>query len=67
MNQLPMCAYFTADPEMGSDTVSQVPHDAGEGPLFFFVPVNGIDAVRVPVCGEHIAILESLYSQELTL
>lgn len=54
--RLPWCAYFDPDTDMPG-TVRQSPHDAGEGPLFFFVPVADGAAVRVPVCEEHAEVL----------
>lgn len=35
----------------------------GDGPLFFFVPVEG-GAVRVPVCEEHCGHLKRLYGRK---
>jgi hypothetical protein len=60
---LPWCAYFEPDAEMPG-IVSQDPHDAGEGPLFFFVPVAGGAAVRVPVCVEHCEVLRSQFAEQ---
>jgi hypothetical protein len=55
-----LCAYFDATPSLGQGKVSNDFHHAGEGPLYFFVPV-GDDAVRVPVCERHAAILEERF------
>jgi hypothetical protein len=66
MTGLPWCAYFeTAPPGDGlpQGTVIQDPHDAGEGPLFFFVPVAG-GAVRVPVCEEHCEVLRRQFAED---
>lgn len=69
MTGLPWCAYF--EPAPASDglppgTVTQDPHDAGEGPLFFFVPVADGAAVRVPVCPEHCEVLRRQFAKEET-
>ena len=56
-----LCAYFTAAPQLGPGLVDNDFHHAGEGPLYFFVPI-GDDAVRVPVCERHAAILEERFN-----
>lgn len=65
MTGLPWCAYFEpAPPEDGlpQGAVVQDPHDAGEGPLYFFVPLADGAAVRVPVCEEHCEVLRRQFA-----
>jgi hypothetical protein len=64
--KLPLCAYFAPDPEIHGvreNAVFSDFHYAGEGPLFFFVPVADGAAVRVPVCEEHCAILKRQFGK----
>jgi hypothetical protein len=53
--RLPRCEYFTWDPEL--KVVVGCEREAADGPMFFFVPTGILDAVRVPVCEEHLAVL----------
>ena len=47
------------------DIVFGCENEQGDGPLFFFVPVDG-GAVRVGVCPKHGAHLERLYGGKKT-
>ena len=63
----PLCAYFEHDETLAkpdSPVVFNDFHEAADGPLYFFVPVNGRDAVRVAVCEEHCRILEGMYPKD---
>lgn len=63
--RLPLCAYFERPPPgegAPEGIVIQDPHDAGEGPLYFFVPVADGAAVRVAVCEEHAELLRRQFS-----
>jgi hypothetical protein len=63
--RLPLCAYFEPPPpgeDLPEDIVVQDPHDAGEGPLYFFVPVANGAAVRVAVCEAHARLLAAQFS-----
>jgi hypothetical protein len=64
MSGLPWCAYFDPDPDAGNGIVSQDPHDAGDGPLYFYVPVAGGAAVRVPVCKKHAEVLRRQFDAQ---
>lgn len=49
------CEFFEPGP---NGLVIQKPHEAGEGPLYFFWPLPDGHALRVPVCERHAAWLK---------
>jgi hypothetical protein len=66
--QWPLCQFFETPPpghwasRIDPDGVIGCERRQGEGPLYFFVPVEG-GAVRVGVCPEHAGYLERLYGK----